>query len=133
VTQAGPIPRSWALRPSSGGVGIEHDCDPLEPGRDFQEQLKPLATQRSFQDGEAGDIATRLVEGRDDTAGDGIAHVHKDDRDSPRLPLEGNGRRGRACHDHGHRIGALERKFWYASGTAVALLAVIGARLGIHV
>jgi len=30
---------------------------------------------------------------------DGIAHLHKYDRYCPRLPLEGNGRRGRACQD----------------------------------
>jgi len=33
-------------------------------------------------------------------AGDGVAHSRKDDRDRLRRPLEGNGRRGRACnHD----------------------------------
>src|SRR6516162_5507330 len=36
---------------------------------------------------------------RDDAAADGFAHVRKDDRDRPRLPLDGNGRRGRVCHD----------------------------------
>jgi hypothetical protein len=40
-----------------------------------------------------------LVERRDDTADDGIAHARKDDRDRPRLPLEGNGRRGPAHKD----------------------------------
>jgi hypothetical protein len=35
----------------------------------------------------------------DDAAGDGIGHIRKDDRDRPRLPLEGNGRRGPACQD----------------------------------
>src|SRR6516165_10074938 len=44
------------------GVGIEHDCGPLEPGRDLREQLKPLACQRGFQGGEAGDVPARLVE-----------------------------------------------------------------------
>ena len=28
------------------GVRIEHDCGPLEPGRDLREQLQPLASQR---------------------------------------------------------------------------------------
>ena len=32
-------------------------------------------------------------------AGDGIAHARKDDRDRPRLPLEGSGRRGPVCQD----------------------------------
>jgi hypothetical protein len=32
-------------------------------------------------------------------AGDGIAHVRKDDRDRPCLPLEGDGLRGPVCHD----------------------------------
>jgi hypothetical protein len=33
------------------------------------------------------------------TAGDGIADARKDDRDRPRLPLEGNGRHAPACQD----------------------------------
>src|SRR6516165_4044789 len=81
-----------------GGVGIEHDGGPLEAGRDLREQLKPLASQRGFHVGEAGSVPARLVEPRDDAAGDGIARARKDDRDRPRLPLEGNGRRGRVCH-----------------------------------
>ena len=69
----------------------------LSPGA--IEQLKPLASQRGFQGGEAGDLPTGTVEPRDDAAGDGVAHVRKDDRDRPRLPLEGNRRRGRVCQD----------------------------------
>ena len=34
-----------------------------------------------------------------DAAGDGITHARKHDRDRPRLPLEGNGRRGPVCQD----------------------------------
>jgi hypothetical protein len=82
-----------------GRVRIEHDCDPLEPGRDLRKQLKVLACQREFAVGEAGDVPTRAVKARDDAADDGIAHVRKNDRDRPRLPLEGNGRRGRVCQD----------------------------------
>ena len=82
-----------------GEVRIEHDCGPLEPGSDLREQLKPLASQRGFDEGEPGDVPTRAVKPLDDTVGDGVGHVHKDDRDRPRLPLEGNGRRGPACHD----------------------------------
>jgi hypothetical protein len=48
--------------------------------------------------GEAGDVPARLVEARDEPAGDGVAQVRKDNRDRARLPLEGNGRRGRVCH-----------------------------------
>ena len=42
---------------------------------------------------------------RDDAKGDGIARARKDDRDRPRLPLDGSGRRGRVCQDDdcGHR------------------------------
>src|SRR6516225_5631218 len=76
------------------GVGIEHDCGPLEPGRDFREQLKPLASQRGFEVGEAGSVPARLVEPRDNALADGVGHVRKDDRDGPRLPLDVNGRRG---------------------------------------
>jgi len=32
-------------------------------------------------------------------AGDGVAHSRKDDRDRLRRLLDGNGRRGRGCHD----------------------------------
>src|SRR5215831_2349864 len=35
----------------------------------------------------------------DDATGDGVGSRHKDDRDRPRLPLDGSGRRGRACQD----------------------------------
>jgi hypothetical protein len=79
---------------------IEHDCGPLEPGRDLREQLKPLASERGFQVAEASDVPTRAVKSRDDAAGDEIAHAREDDRDRPRLPLEGSGRHGPACHDH---------------------------------
>src|SRR5262252_8180595 len=82
-----------------GRVGIEHDCGPLEPGRDLREQLKPLASQRGFEAGEAGDVPAPAIEPRDEAAGDGIGHAYKDDRDRPRLPLEGSGRWDRACQD----------------------------------
>ena len=36
----------------------------------------------------------RTVEAWDDAAGDGIAHAHEDNRDRPRLPLDGSGPRG---------------------------------------
>jgi hypothetical protein len=85
-------------KPISAGVGIEHDRVPLEPGRDLREQLKPLACQRSFIEGVAGDIPTRAVERCDDTADDGVTHVH-DDRDRLRLSLDGNGRGDPVCHD----------------------------------
>jgi hypothetical protein len=70
----------------------------LSTRRDLREQHKPLASQRGFEVGEASDVPTRAVEPRDDTAGDGVADIHKDDRDNPRLPLDGNGRQGRVCH-----------------------------------
>ena len=69
-----------------GGVGvenpvtIEHDCGPLQRRRDLREQLKPLASQRGFQAAEAGDVPARLVEARDNAAGDGIDQGRKDDR-----------------------------------------------------
>src|SRR6516165_3746842 len=67
--------------------------------RNLREQLKPLACQRSFEGSEAGDVPAWAAKPLDDAAGDGIGHVRKDDRDRLRLPLEGNDRRGRACHD----------------------------------
>src|SRR5262249_37192389 len=74
-------------------VRIEHDGGPLEPRRDLREQLKPLASQRGFQEGEAGGVPPWAVEPLDDAAGDGVDYAPKDDRDRPRLPLEGNCRR----------------------------------------
>ena len=71
----------------------------FRPGRNLREQLKPLASQGGFVEGEAGGVSTRAVELRDDAAGDGVAHVREDDRDRPRLPLDGNGRQGRVCHE----------------------------------
>src|SRR6516162_11758105 len=81
------------------GVRIEHERGPLEPRRDLREQLKPLASQRGFFGGEAGDVPTRTVEPRDDASWNRVARARKDDRDRPRLPLEGDGRRAPACHD----------------------------------
>src|SRR5262252_431364 len=43
-----------------------------------------IAAQRGLEEGEAGDIPARLVESRDDAAGDGLGRVRKDDRDRPR-------------------------------------------------
>ena len=39
------------------------------------------------------------LERRHEATSDGIAHARKDDRDRPRLALDGSGRRGRACQD----------------------------------
>jgi hypothetical protein len=41
-----------------------------------------------------------VVKPRDDATGDGVGHVPKDDRNRPRLPLEHNDRRDRACQDN---------------------------------
>jgi len=72
----------------------------LEAGPDLREQLKPLASQRGFEVGEAGDVPARTVKPRDDATGDGVGNTQKDDRDRSCLPLDGNGRRGRGhCHD----------------------------------
>src|SRR6516164_11312004 len=88
----------YRLYRHGSGVRIEHDCGPLEPRRDLREQLKPLASHRGFvPDAEAGDVPARLVEPRDDAAGDGLGRVSKNDRDRLRLPLEGNSRHGPAC------------------------------------
>src|SRR5262249_15124421 len=40
-----------------------------------------------------------LLERRDEAAADGIARVHHDDWDRPRLPLKGSGHHGRVCQD----------------------------------
>src|SRR6516164_7346160 len=102
-------------------VGIEYDGGPLEPGRDLREQLKPLASQRGFVAGEAGDVPSRVVEPRHDAVGDGIGHVRKDDRDRPRLPLEGNGRRGSPCqNDVRWQAYQLPRERSYAIGVSAA-------------
>ena len=47
-------------------------------------------------------------------AGAGIAHVPKDDRNRPRLPLDGSGRRGPVCCDDvGLQANQLVRERWY--------------------
>src|SRR5262245_42691621 len=100
-----------------GGVRIEHDGGPLEPGRDLREQLKPLASHRSFRDGETGDVPARAVEPGDDANGDGVGRVRKDDRDRPCLPLEGSGPRGPVCHDDVLlQADQLLRQRWYSIG-----------------
>src|SRR6516165_8992391 len=102
------------MKRCGGRVRIEHDGGPLEPGCDLREQFQPPASERGFQDGEAGDVPARAVKPRDDAAGDGITHVHKDDRDRPRLPLDGNGRRGPARHDDvGFQADQLVCERWY--------------------
>ena len=68
-------------------------------GRRGRGARKPLASQRRFQGGEAGDVPARRVEPWDEAGGDGVGHVRKDDRDGPRLPLDGGGRRDPDCHD----------------------------------
>jgi hypothetical protein len=50
-------------------VGIEHGRDPLNAAGNLGERLKPLASQRGFQAGEAGDVPVRAVEPRDEAAG----------------------------------------------------------------
>jgi hypothetical protein len=98
--------RNWgALSPSVLGSkdttprGLNMTAARLSPGAISEEQLKPLAAQRGFQESEAGNVPARLVELSDEAACDGIAHVRKDDRDRPRLPLDGNGHRRRTCQD----------------------------------
>ena len=83
----------------------------LSPGAISKSSSKPLSSQRGFQVGETGDVPARAVEPSDDAAGDGIAHARKDYWDRPRLPLEGNGRRGPCCYDDvGLRAHQLLRK-----------------------
>ena len=77
------------------GDRIEHDCGPLEPERDLRKQLKPLACQRGFQAGEAGDVPTRLVEPRDDASCDRVGRAREDDRSSRTTPQFGTPQFGR--------------------------------------
>src|SRR6516165_5821863 len=91
--------RAYNISRYGGGIRIEYDGGPLEPGRDLREQLKPLASQRGFQGAEAGDVPPRLVETRDDAACDGVGHACKDDRNRPSLPLDGSGGHAPACQD----------------------------------
>src|ERR1700730_1027886 len=83
-----------------GRVWIEHYFGPLEPRRDLQEELKVLAVQRGIAEVcEAGDVPSRAVEPRNDALGDRVGHARNDDRNRPRLSLEGNGRGGPGWHD----------------------------------
>src|SRR6516162_6513611 len=58
-----------------------------------------LETVVNLQTAKALGLVLPAVEPRDEAAGDGVARVREDDWDRPRLPLEGNCRRGRACQD----------------------------------
>jgi hypothetical protein len=65
------------------------------------------------------DYFTRAVEARDDAARDGIDRAGKDDRNRPRLPLDGDSRRGRVCQDDvGLQTDQLLRKCWYPVSNA---------------
>jgi len=64
-------------------------------------------------------VPTRAVESRDNAAGDGVAHVRKDDRDRPRFPLDGDGLQGRVCQDDvGLRADQLLREYSYPIGVS---------------
>src|SRR6516165_7794899 len=71
--------------------------------RSMVETISRSASSASpgFVESEAGDVPTRMVEPRDDAAGDRVTHAREDDRDGPRLPLKGRGRCGHACQDEG--------------------------------
>src|SRR5215813_5778311 len=88
----------------------------LSPGA-----ISESSSQRGLVEGEAGDVSTRAIEPLDDAAGDGVAHVRKDDRYRPRLPLDGNGRHGRACQDDvGLQADQLLREHSYPIGVTAA-------------
>jgi hypothetical protein len=94
--------RTWSeTAPGDRSASRRVECDPHKWRRDAR---SPRAAQATCLPAwlrccEASGISTWAVEPRDDTAGDGIAPVGKNDRDRRRLPLEGNGRWGRACQD----------------------------------
>ena len=86
----------------------------LSPGAISESSSSHLPPSVAFQVGEAGDVPARAVEPRDDAAGDGVGHGHKDDRDRLRLPLEGSGRRGpRLSDDVGLQADQLLRERSY--------------------
>ena len=68
-----------------------------------------------------GDVRTWAVEPRDDAAGDRIAHGRKDDRDRPRLTLDGSGRPGRDCHDD---VGSQADQLLVERSYLIAVIAV---------
>src|SRR5262249_46885101 len=71
------------------------DCGPFEPGRDLREQLKPLASQRGFQAGEAGDVPPpRPSNRRAKAPATGAAPGGKTIRVGPVPPLAGTGPQG---------------------------------------
>ena len=47
----------------------------------------------------ASEASKVAIEPHDDAQGDRVGHARKDDRDRPRLPLDGNGRRGLAYQE----------------------------------
>src|SRR5215470_17812620 len=72
-------PRSRTFR-----ISFRIRSNPTIPGRISADWV--LAVR-----GETGDVPARAVEPRDDSADDGVGHGCKNDRDRPRLPLDGDG------------------------------------------
>jgi hypothetical protein len=68
------VPRSIARNSIRFGSlpAIHQDQHEVHARRDLREQLKPFACQRGFVAAEAGDVPARLIEPRDDAAGDEV-------------------------------------------------------------
>ena len=62
-------------------VGVEHDGNAREAGRDFLEQIEPFATDRELGPAETGEVAARLRHGRNEALCDWIGDQHEYDRD----------------------------------------------------
>ena len=104
----------------SGLVGIDEQQRRVSrSGSSSCKQLQPLGAQLDIQEGDAGDVAARPVEARDETSRNRIAADHEDDRDRRGCRLCRERRSGaRQRDDHGTRrltssaANAGSRSYW---------------------
>src|SRR5262245_17965830 len=82
-----------------GGRRIKDEADPRGPGSDFLQYLEPLAAHREFVVGQAGEIASRSPEVRNQFATDGIIEQREHNWDRSGCVLQGY-RHGRARRDN---------------------------------
>src|SRR6516164_5736208 len=93
----------------------------LSPGAISESSSSHLPPSEASKPPKPVDVPTRAVEPRDHAAGDGVGRARKDDRDRPRLLLEGNGRQDPGCHDDvGLQADQLLRERSYPIGVSTA-------------
>ena len=79
---------------------IEYECDALDAGRDFFEQLQPFACQRGLNVRKSGCITARACQAFDEALPDGVGDHSENYWDRAGLPQERRGYRGAPGQDH---------------------------------